>query len=124
MIIRRFMTAGALVALVAGTAFAGHSAPPQPAQTAPAGRSLLPATQTLFDSYVAAGKMPGIVGAFGHADYPTVFVSAGHIADGAGAPLAGPDSLGRVYSMTKPITGLSAMILVEEGKIKLDQPVS
>lgn len=124
MIIRRFMTAGALVALVAGTAFAGHSAPPQPAQTAPAGRSLLPATQTLFDSYVAAGKMPGIVGAFGSADYPTVFVSAGHIADGPGAPLAGPDSLWRVYSMTKPITGMAAMILVEEGKIKLDQPVS
>ncbi|MEO7687681.1 MAG: serine hydrolase domain-containing protein [Sphingomonas sp.] len=124
MIIRRFMTAGALVALIAGTAFAGHSAPPQPAQTVPAARALLPATQTLFDSYVATGKMPGIVGAFGYADYPTVFVSAGHIADGAGAPLAGPDSLWRVYSMTKPITGMAAMILVEDGKIKLDQPVS
>ena len=124
MIIKRFMTAGALVVLIAGTAFAGHSAPPQPAQAAPASRALLPATQTLFDSYVAAGKMPGIVGAFGYADYPTVFVSAGHIADGAGAPLAGPDSLWRVYSMTKPITGMAAMILVEEGKIKLDQPVS
>jgi len=124
MIIRRFMTAGALVALIAGTAFAGQSAPQQPAQTAPTGRSLLPATQTLFDSYVATGKMPGIVGAFGYGDYPTVFVSAGHIADGAGAPLAGPDSLWRVYSMTKPITGLAAMILVEDGKIKLDEPVS
>ncbi|MEO8375458.1 MAG: serine hydrolase domain-containing protein [Sphingomonas bacterium] len=124
MIIRRFMTAGALVALIAGTAFAGQSAPPQPAQAVPAARALLPATQTLFDSYVAAGKMPGIVGAFGYADYPTLFVSAGHIADGAGAPLAGPDSLWRVYSMTKPITGMAAMILVEDGKIKLDQPVS
>ncbi|MEO6214924.1 MAG: serine hydrolase domain-containing protein [Sphingomonas sp.] len=124
MIIRRFMTAGALVALIAGTAFAGESTPQQPAQTVPAGRALLPATQTLIDSYVAAGKMPGIVGAFGDADYPTVFVSAGHIADGPGAPLAGPDSLWRVYSMTKPITGMAAMILVEEGKIKLDQPVS
>ena len=128
MIIRRFMTAGALVALIAGTAFAGQATPQQseqpPVQTAPTGRSLLPATQTLFDSYIAANKMPGIVGAFGYADYPTSFVSAGHIADGAGAPLAGPDSLWRVYSMTKPITGMAAMILVEEGKIKLDQPVS
>jgi CubicO group peptidase (beta-lactamase class C family) len=128
MIIRRFMTAGALVALIAGTAFAGQSVPQQsaqpPVQTAPTGRSLLPATQALFDSYIAANKMPGIVGAFGYGDYPTAFVSAGHIADGAGAPLAGPDSLWRVYSMTKPITGMAAMILVEDGKIKLDEPVS
>jgi len=132
MIIRRFMTSGALIALIAGAAFAGEAAPlqsgQQPAQpsvqAAPTGRSLLPATQALFDSYVAANKMPGIVGAFGYGDYPTAFVSAGHIADGAGAPLAGPDSLWRVYSMTKPITGMAAMILVEEGKIKLDEPVS
>ncbi len=26
--------------------------------------------------------------------------------------------------MTKPITGIAAMILVEEGKLKLDQPIS
>jgi CubicO group peptidase (beta-lactamase class C family) len=26
--------------------------------------------------------------------------------------------------MTKPITGMAAMILIEEGKIRLDQPIS
>jgi len=128
MIIKRFMTTGALAALIAGAAFASEAAPQQSGQpvgtTQPSGRSLLPATQALFNSYVAANKMPGIAGAFGYGDYPTAFVSAGHIADGAGAPLAGPDSLWRVYSMTKPITGMAAMILVEEGKIKLDEPVS
>ena len=35
-----------------------------------------------------------------------------------------PDSLWRVYSMTKPITAMAAMILVEEGKLRLDQPLS
>ncbi|MFZ8239020.1 serine hydrolase domain-containing protein, partial [Staphylococcus aureus] len=33
-------------------------------------------------------------------------------------------SLWRVYSMTKPITAMAAMILIEEGKMRLDQPVS
>ncbi len=34
------------------------------------------------------------------------------------------DSIFRIYSMTKPITSVAAMILVEEGKIKLSDPVS
>ena len=33
------------------------------------------------------------------------------------------DSIFRIYSMTKPITGVALMILVEEGKIRLDDPV-
>jgi CubicO group peptidase (beta-lactamase class C family) len=34
------------------------------------------------------------------------------------------DSIFRIYSMTKPITTVAAMMLVEEGKIGLDDPVS
>ena len=34
------------------------------------------------------------------------------------------DSIFRVYSMTKPIVSVAAMILVEEGRIKLSDPVS
>ncbi len=89
-----------------------------------AAADLLPATQALFAAYVRAGKMPGVVGAFGVGDYPTLFPAAGRIADDAGAPAAGPDSLWRVYSMTKPITGMAAMILIEDGKLRLDQPIS
>ena len=33
------------------------------------------------------------------------------------------DTIFRIYSMTKPITGVALMILVEEGKIRLDDPV-
>ena len=83
-----------------------------------------PSVQGVFDTYVRAGKVPGIVGAFGAGSLPTAFPAAGKIADDAGAPPAGPDSLWRVYSMTKPITGIAAMILVEEGKLNLDQPIS
>lgn len=94
------------------------------ARQSPAGNAVLTETQTLFDGYVASGKMPGIVGAFGVGDAPTQFVSAGRISMHANAPAAGPDSLWRVYSMTKPITAMAAMILIEEGKLKLDQPLA
>jgi CubicO group peptidase (beta-lactamase class C family) len=119
--------------LVAGVGSARQAQPlrqpaPQPAassQPAPArGNAMLRDTQALFDGYVSSNKMPGIVGAFGFGDYPTQFVSAGRIADEANAPMAGPESLWRIYSMTKPITGIAAMLLVEDGKIGLDDPVS
>ena len=126
-ITRKVMAGGAAAALVATAALAGQAAPqpkplpPQPAQ--PSVAAPLPHVQALYDGYVRDDKMPGIVGAFGFGDQ-TAFVSAGHVSDDPGAAAAGPDSLWRVYSMTKPITGMAAMILVEEGKIKLDEPVS
>ena len=112
------LAAAALTAQVA----IPHTPVPVPRMPVPVS-AILPATQALFDGYVADGKMPGIVGAFGVGDGPTLFVDAGHIATTAGAPGVDPDTLWRVYSMTKPITATAAMILIEEGKIGLDDPV-
>lgn len=39
-----------------------------------------------------------------------------------GQPLA-EDSIVRIYSMTKPLTSIAFMMLVEEGKVSLDDPV-
>ncbi|HET9512117.1 MAG TPA: serine hydrolase domain-containing protein [Sphingomonas sp.] len=83
-----------------------------------------PALQSLFDGYVADRKMPGIVAAIGQGRAPTSFVSAGTISLAPGAAKAGPDTLWRVYSMTKPITAMAAMLLIEDGRLKLDQPLS
>lgn len=35
-----------------------------------------------------------------------------------------PDALWRIYSMTKPVTSLAAMMLYEDGAFQLDQPVA
>ena len=35
-----------------------------------------------------------------------------------------PDTIFRIYSMSKPITTVAAMMLVEEGKLQLDDPLS
>ena len=125
---KRYWTGAGVTALLAAAAVTAQVATPRapvpvPRMPVPVS-AILPATQALFDGYVADGKMPGIVGAFGVGDGPTLFVDAGHIATTTGAPDAGPDSLWRVYSMTKPITAMAAMILIEEGRIGLDDPVS
>nr|WP_239987481.1 serine hydrolase domain-containing protein [Sphingosinithalassobacter portus] len=117
----RFGLAGIAAALLATTACIGQTSVRTPPVAA-----MVPAsveTQALADRYVAEDKVPGIVIAYGGRGDP-VFVSAGRIAEQADAPAADADSLWRVYSMTKPITAMAAMILIEEGKIGLDQPVS
>lgn len=91
---------------------AGHHATPSASQT-----------QALADRYVAAGRVPGAVAVFAKGDEAPRVVASGRIASEADAPKADIDSLWRVYSMTKPITGIAAMILVEEGKLGLDQPI-
>jgi CubicO group peptidase (beta-lactamase class C family) len=77
----------------------------------------------LARAYVADGKVPGLVIAYAKGDGPPVIVAAGTIAAEPGAAKADADSLWRVYSMTKPVTAMAAMMLVEDGKLKLDQPV-
>jgi CubicO group peptidase (beta-lactamase class C family) len=100
-----------------------------PAQARPAVRAAaaqdpaLARVQAVLDSYVASGKTSGIVVAIGRNGAPPTFLSAGRIADASVAPIASPDSLWRVYSMTKLITAVAAMILIEEGKLRLDQPI-
>ncbi|MFI4951214.1 MAG: serine hydrolase domain-containing protein [Caulobacterales bacterium] len=72
---------------------------------------------------VAAGKIAGaylLVGRHGKVAYET---SAGTQGPGQTAPIT-DETIFRVFSMTKPIVSVTAMTLVEEGKLDLDAPVS
>ncbi|MBX9813958.1 MAG: beta-lactamase family protein [Sphingomonas sp.] len=80
-------------------------------------------SQAVVESYVAKGRAPGVVAAIGLGEATTI-LKAGKLSFDAGAPASDENTLWRVYSMTKPITGMAAMILIEEGKLKLDQPLS
>ena len=120
MVAMRFNIAAATLVVVAGgAAFARHDIALPTLTTSP-----LPTTQALFTGYVVENKIPGIVGIVGHGNGPATVLAAGHISDDPGAPVADRNSLWRVYSMTKPITAMAAMMLIEDGKIRLDQPVS
>lgn len=82
------------------------------------------AQAALAKRVVAENRAPGIVFVTGIGNGISHSVSEGRIATEPDAPAADVDSLWRVYSMTKPITGIAAMILVEQGKLSLDQPIS
>jgi CubicO group peptidase (beta-lactamase class C family) len=74
----------------------------------------------IMAGHVADGSMPGLVTLVSRRG--EVHVDAiGQIAIG-GAPMA-RDTIFRVTSMTKPIAAVAAMILVEECKLRLDEPV-
>lgn len=82
-----------------------------------------PTIKAQFDSYVTSGKLPGLVATIGRGQAPFDLIAAGTIAQGSQVPVDA-DTLWRVYSMTKPVTGIAAMILVGDGKMKLDQPIA
>jgi CubicO group peptidase (beta-lactamase class C family) len=76
-----------------------------------------------FERYVDDGRLPG---------WLAVVTRRGKIAHvgmhgqrdvEAGLPVQ-PDTLWRIYSMSKPITSVAAMVLVEEGRLELTDPIS
>ena len=83
----------------------------------------MPQTAALIARWVGPGKFPGLVASLGLPGQTTEYVVRG--AEGFTDPdPVTTDSLFRIYSMTKPITGMAAMILIDEGKLSLDQPLS
>lgn len=116
---RALFRSGAYVA--AGTALA----------SVPFGRGLLahdvsanwPNVASAVERYVSEGKVANVVVSFGMGQADPHTVARGNLGFGSAAP-AGLDSLYRIYSMTKPITGMAVMMLLDEGKLGLDQPLA
>jgi CubicO group peptidase (beta-lactamase class C family) len=76
----------------------------------------------LHDKYVAAGRLPCTLTMVArHGDIAHIGMS-GHADIEAGKAVA-EDTIFRIYSMTKPITSVALMMLVEEGHIALEDPV-
>jgi CubicO group peptidase (beta-lactamase class C family) len=71
--------------------------------------------------YVERGEVPGLVTLVSRRG--GVHVDAiGTMAAGGSDPIS-RDTIFRISSMTKPITAAATMILVEEGRLRLDEPV-
>ncbi len=76
----------------------------------------------LKEVYLDSGRLPGaLVKVMQRGE--TVHSSVQGFADVAsGRPLA-EDTIFRIYSMTKPIASIALMMLVEEGRLQIDDPV-
>jgi CubicO group peptidase (beta-lactamase class C family) len=120
----RLTNLGLAALLAVGSALAPASASAQAVPSPPSATIDQAALQSFADRIVAQRKVQGVVIAIGRGDAPTRFVTAGRLAPAASAPPVEPDTLWRIFSMTKPVTGIAAMILVSDGKLRLDQPVS
>src|SRR3954471_22482199 len=76
-----------------------------------------------FNRYVEDGRLPGwmvVVGREGRTAYVSM---SGQRDIEAGRPVEA-DTIWRVYSMTKPVTTVAAMMLWEEGAFELTDPVA
>ena len=111
-----------IAVLAASTLRAGEipvAAPESVGMSAEALERLTAATQELVDE----GQFPGVLTMVAR-EGRIVHVSAvGRRGVDDDRPLT-EDALFRIYSMTKPITAIAAMMLYEEGAFRLDDPVA
>jgi CubicO group peptidase (beta-lactamase class C family) len=125
---RRLVRALAASLLACTLASLPLRSPAQGAASAPAaGKGLSAGGQAKIDAWlrgeVAARKIPGAVLMVWRGGQPIFVASVGQRDPSQPAPMQ-VDDIFRIYSMTKPIVSVAAMMLVEEGKLDLDAPVT
>ena len=83
----------------------------------------LAAATALLKKHVGGGKVAGVVAAIMRKGKLVYFEKIGYQNLAQKTPMRN-DTIFQIRSMSKPITGVAVMILVERGKLKLDDPVS
>jgi CubicO group peptidase (beta-lactamase class C family) len=79
--------------------------------------------RTVLQKEVDADRMPGAVVMIARRGQLIYSEAIGFQGKAAGKPMT-KDAIFRIYSMTKPLASVAAMMLVEEGSIQLTDPVS
>ena len=77
----------------------------------------------LMQSEVDSGRVAGCLALIARGEKVAYFKTWGH-RDREKEIAMSDDAIFRIYSMSKPITSVAVMQLVEQGKLKLDDPVS
>ena len=78
--------------------------------------------QSVLDDHAAKGALPGAVGVISSGGKRRVLVAGWMSFDGSAPMRRG--AIFRIASMTKPITAVAALMLIQEGKLRLDEPVN
>jgi CubicO group peptidase (beta-lactamase class C family) len=82
----------------------------------------LAAIDDFVNADIAAGRIPGAIVLIQRHGQPVYFKCFG-MRDNSGTPMT-PDAIFPIHSVTKTITSVAALMLVDRGKIRLDDPVS
>jgi CubicO group peptidase (beta-lactamase class C family) len=96
------------------------SAPPKPAVFS---REKLGRIDDYFNNEVATGKIPGAIVLIKQRGQQIYFKCFGVRDVDTGVPMT-PDTIFPIHSMTKTVTSFAAMTLVDQSKIRLDDPIS
>lgn len=80
------------------------------------------AIDRMFQAAVDTGEIPGVVAAVMNKDQTLYLGAFGKQDVARGVPMS-KDTLFRIASMTKPVTSVGIMMLYEQGKLRLDDPV-
>lgn len=130
--LRTLVTLLLALARTTTAAFAGTAAPvvaamdPGPAATAPLAISPTPAGYAALDARMRAivdsGRRAGLVWAVAREGEPVHVASHGLRDKSAALPMT-PNTLFRIYSMTRAVSGVALLRLIEEGRISIDAPV-
>ncbi len=78
---------------------------------------------TVFKKEISDGKFPGAVIAIARKGKVVYFESFGS-RDAASSQPMSKDAIFRIYSMTKPLVSVAAMILMEDGRLQLTDPIA
>jgi len=118
--LRLLVLATALVSV--GHAFAQDLPTARP-ETVDVSAERLARIRPVLQKEVDADRMPGAVVMIARRGQLIYSEAIGFQDKAAGKPMT-KDAIFRIYSMTKPLASVGAMMLVEEGKIQLTDPVS
>ena len=75
------------------------------------------------ERYVRTGVLPGVLTAVARRGQVASLACSGQREVATGTPLT-VDTIFRIYSMTKPMVSVGLMMLWEQGRFQLDDPVS
>jgi CubicO group peptidase (beta-lactamase class C family) len=117
------LTIAVSLTLPAGVPAQAPSLPPAKPESVGLSSERLGRIVTRLRSDADQGVIPGAVLLVARHGKIALFEAVGVRDPESRAPMT-KDAIFRIYSMTKPITSVVTMILFEEGKLTLDQPVS
>jgi CubicO group peptidase (beta-lactamase class C family) len=120
----RLLATASLAALCVQPALAAtHDLPSASAESEEMSAQRLTRLSSGMKELVDQGRLAGVVTMVSRHGKMVEFDAAGKRDIAANAPMQ-KDSIFRIYSMSKPITGVAMMILFEEGKWQLNDPVA
>jgi CubicO group peptidase (beta-lactamase class C family) len=120
---RRCLVAAVLALLVFGARPHQARAEPKAPDAPTFSRAALERFGDDVRNEVATGKIPGAVLLI-QQHGKLVYLESFGVRDPASSQPMTPDTIFQIYSMSKAITSVAAMMLVEDGKLALDDPVS